>query len=742
MSELKTLGSFRAKQAVGCSLSELMALRYMRGAVRTYSGKKVDPALFASLIRNIFDERCVFELRNRLTHRAEAVSGTKPSEDWAGSRHCGARDALCDLWCNPLTRDECRRQILEWTEQIISEYEGLSADDPLQGRLDEIEKLMRLTPEERRLLEVMWLLSIEKLEEVVTPYVTSQVTGTLSLYTGLGEQQIRCLLRDSSRLSRFGCIKLSNHGCSVHSKIRYFLDGLNDEPLASSFYWRDENEVLPAAFFGTLATEHLPLLKRLLAGAKGRKLNIQLYGTPGTGKTSFARVLAHETGRIAYQIQQRPKDRSGEFCEAKAEIRYAALEVCDEQTDSDSSLIIVDEADSLLRCNKLGFAELLGRASTTTGDKGLLNDILERIETPTVWITNTSAEELDSSNRRRFDYAIRFDPLTREQRLQIWRNAICRADVSELLDEADIHRLADDYPVNAGVVARALENVRRMAVTKGEAMSALRSLLDRQCELAGTEPASEAALQPMKGYSIEGLNIRSSIPLAKVETAVRRFLDDSARAADSDAPRMNILLSGVPGSGKTEFAKHLAASLERPLLMHRASDLKSKWVGETERNIAAAFRTARAKRAILFLDEIDTFLDDRESVHAGHEKSMVNEVLQQMESFGGVFVGTTNFGDRLDSAAARRFTFKVELDYLDQDGVRVFWKRYFGAEPEEDVRRRLAQMDRLTPGDFRTVRQELYYLGDDVNDGDRLEALEAELAAKTKKYMRPIGFAA
>ena len=96
----------------------------------------------------------------------------------------------------------------------------------------------------------------------------------------------------------------------------------------------------------------------------------------------------------------------------------------------------------------------------------------------------------------------------------------------------------------------------------------------------------------------------------------------------------------------------------------------------------------------------------------------------------------------LRSAAPRRFTFKVELDYLDQDGVRVFWKRYFGAEPEEDVRRRLAQMDRLTPGDFRTVRQELYYLGDDVNDGDRLEALEAELAAKTKKYMRPIGFAA
>lgn len=741
MTELKTLGSFRARQAIGCCQAELMALRYMRGAVRAYPGKKVDPSLFAPLVRNIFDEQCVFDLRNRLTHQAEEVAGEAPGEDWEGSRRCGARDAFCDLWCNPMTRDECRRQILEWTDQIISEYEGLSADDPLLGRFAEIEKLMHLTPDERRLLEVLWLLSIEKLEEVVTPYAISQTTGFLSLYCGLGEQQIRYLMRDSSRLNRFGCIQRSGRGCCIHAKIRYFLDGLSDEPLASSFYWRDENEVLPTAFFGSLATDHLPLLKRLLTGAKGRKLNILLYGAPGTGKTSFARVLAHETGRIAYQVQQRPKDKRGDFCEAKAEIRYAALEICDEQTESDSSLIIVDEADALLRCNNPGLSELLGGLSTTTGDKGLLNDLLDRIETPTVWITNTDAAELDSSNRRRFDYAIRFDPLTREQRLQIWRNAVSRTDFSERLEETDLQRLSDDYPVSAGVIARALENVKRMDATKEETVTALRCLLDRQCELSGTPPASEAALLPTKGYSIEGLNIRSSIPLAKVETAVRRFLDDSTRAADLDAPRMNILLSGVPGSGKTEFVKHLAASLGRPLLMRRASDLKSKWVGETERNIAAAFRMARAKRAILFLDEIDTFLDDREAVGAGHEKSMVNEVLQQMEAFGGVFVGTTNFSDRLDPAVARRFTFKVELDYLDQDGVRLFWRRYFGTEPGEEVCRRLARMDRLTPGDFRTVRQELYYLGGDVDDDDRLEALASELAAKTKRS-RPIGFAA
>ena len=97
------------------------------------------------------------------------------------------------------------------------------------------------------------------------------------------------------------------------------------------------------------------------------------------------------------------------------------------------------------------------------------------------------------------------------------------------------------------------------------------------------------------------------------------------------------------------------------------------------------------------------------------------------------------FKDMLDPAVARRFTFKVELDYLDVDGRCVFWKRFFGSEPRGKIRNRLNGLDRLTPGDFRTVRQELYYLGDDVSDDDRLDALEAELSAKTG-VTRRIGF--
>ena len=738
MSEMKSLFGSEVRENAGSCYAELLSLKFFRRAIKNYASKKIDDDLFRPLVRNIFNEKCVHDLKDRLVGGSSAKKPEDP-DAWMNMRHTSTADVICNLWCNPATRNACKNQVLEWTDSIIAEYEKLSEGDPLAARLGEIAKLMKLNDDEMSVLEVLWLMSIEKLEEVRTAYAMSQLSGCIALYTGLSEQQVRKALMSSSRLSRFGCIDLDNRSGRVNSKIRYYLDGISEEPLVSSFYRKDDAEPLPVEFFGKLAEDHLPLLKRMLSGEKGRKVNILLYGAPGTGKTSFARVLAKESGRVAYQIQQRPKDRDGDYREAKAEVRYAAVEICDEQTDSDSSVIIVDEADALLRCNILGLSPLFGRESSTTGDKGLLNDILEKIETPTIWITNTSAEELDPSNRRRFDYAIKFDPLTREQRLLIWRNASKKAGVARLLDDKDIERFSKDYPVNAGVVARALQNLKRIGAKKKEAVSVLTRLLDRQCELSGTDGTVERVLEPAKGYSTEGLNIKTSIPLVKVEESVRRFLDDATRKADPDAPRMNILLTGAPGSGKSEFVKHLASTLGRPLLMRRASDLKSKWVGETEQNIAAAFREAREKGAILFFDEVDTFLDSRESVQQGHEKSMVNEVLQQMESFGGVFVGTTNFKDMLDPAVARRFTFKVELDYLDAEGRCVFWKRFFGSEPRGRIRSRLNGLDRLTPGDFRTVRQELYYLGDDVSDDDRLDALEAELSAKTG-VARRIGF--
>lgn len=246
---------------------------------------------------------------------------------------------------------------------------------------------------------------------------------------------------------------------------------------------------------------------------------------------------------------------------------------------------------------------------------------------------------------------------------------------------------------------------------------------------SGKKTASTATkVSPAKDYALEGLNILGDVPLEKIVAAVRRF---RAGKHSESAPRLNILLSGVPGSGKTAFANYLAQAVGAPIHTVRANELLRSRVGETERLLAEVFDTAREKGEILFLDEIDSFLQNRQNATQAWEVTQVNELLQQLESFNGVVLGATNFAERLDPAVLRRFTYKLKLDYLTDEGKEIFFDRYFKAPLSDEERTCLHAIDRLTPGDFRTVRESLHYLSDAIpSNAERLKALQAESDAK------------
>lgn len=103
---------------------------------------------------------------------------------------------------------------------------------------------------------------------------------------------------------------------------------------------------------------------------------------------------------------------------------------------------------------------------------------------------------------------------------------------------------------------------------------------------------------------------------------------------------------------------------QKPLILKRASDILSKWVGESEQNIARMFNEAIQQDAVLVLYEADSFLADRRDAQNSWEVTQVNELLTQMEVFEGVFVCTTNLMSKLDQASLRRFAFKVRFDPL------------------------------------------------------------------------------
>ena len=199
------------------------------------------------------------------------------------------------------------------------------------------------------------------------------------------------------------------------------------------------------------------------------------------------------------------------------------------------------------------------------------------------------------------------------------------------------------------------------------------------------------------------------------------------------SPRMSILLSGPPGSGKTEFVKYIGHVLKKHVITKMGSDILSKWVGGTEENIRDAFKSAETEQSILFFDEIDGILQTRERSRAFWEVSQVNEMLYQMEKFNGILVAATNFVKSLDSAVMRRFTFKVEFDFLDNDGKVSFFKRFFNRALTDEQLKRLKSIKNLAPGDYKTVSNELYYyeFKDDENPCDIIiDSLEHESKAK------------
>lgn len=123
------------------------------------------------------------------------------------------------------------------------------------------------------------------------------------------------------------------------------------------------------------------------------------------------------------------------------------------------------------------------------------------------------------------------------------------------------------------------------------------------------------------------------------------------------------------------------------------------------------------------------------------EVSQVNEILQQMENFGGIMVAATNFSKNLDPATMRRFAFKLEFDYLDDAGKKLFFERFFKTTLSDDELSELRELRNLAPGDFRTVRQEMFYLGEDASNQDRIAALKEECNVKKDGNSRiPIGF--
>jgi SpoVK/Ycf46/Vps4 family AAA+-type ATPase len=415
-----------------------------------------------------------------------------------------------------------------------------------------------------------------------------------------------------------------------------------------------------------------------------------LYGPPGTGKTELAKTLCAEIKADLYPVSESSADNR--HMARASELQMAKTLVAGDH----KAVLLLDEAEDV-------FSQYYSKEGKS---KLYFNRILEKNTTPVIWISNY-IDHMDQAYIRRFSYAAKMETPPTSVRARIWREELARNRIK--MAEPEIKRLAKHYELPPAYAASAI----RAAKLMGDNGAIERTLVSLDYAITGR-----------RKMIAEEKKVDFNPALLNTDTDLAKLTEDIIK---TDRLRFSLCLFGASGTGKSEYARHLADKMGLEVLHKRGSDLLSMWVGGTERNIAEAFEEAREEKKLLIFDEADSFLQDRKEANRQWEVTGVNEMLTWMESHPYPFVCTTNLMERLEKASLRRFTFKVKYDYLSPEQARLAFRHFFGQDYD-------IKLEALTPGDFALAATKASMLG--LTDPAELTAVLAK-EQETKGFKPP-----
>ena len=441
---------------------------------------------------------------------------------------------------------------------------------------------------------------------------------------------------------------------------------------------------------------------------KQKGVNILLYGSAGTGKTELSKVIASELNLKLYEVAYADESRYANELE-----RIRSYCLAQNVLQAGSNLLMYDEAEDVFNTRN---------DEKRQYGKAFINRSLETNEVPTIWITN-NIYSMDEAVVRRFNLAIELGVPNENMRAKIIKEYS-----ANLIDNKLIKKLAKNEHVAPAVVSNASLVV--LNLNTGDRNKAFERVISNTLKAQGYGEIEKDKSSDDLPSSYDPNFVNSNCDLNELMKGIKE--SKSAR----------VCLYGVPGTGKSAYAKFIAKSLRKPIIIKKGSDLLSMWVGGTEQNIAEAFKEAKDKKAVLVFDEVDSFLQDRSMAARSWEITQVNEMLVQMESFDGIFIATTNLIDNLDKASLRRFDLKLEFGYLlPNQALNLFKKEcaLLKVKFDENAAKKISNLGLLAPGDFASVRRQARFRP--IKNGDDFyERLEQEVALKNEEKSSRIGF--
>jgi len=372
-----------------------------------------------------------------------------------------------------------------------------------------------------------------------------------------------------------------------------------------------------------------------------------LRGGAGTGRRSLLGAIARDHGHrlLALDGSALARDRDG----ATRQLRVVARE-----------------------CALFGVIPLI-RQVDALGGSGDVPDRLDLLETELAGLVLATTSRPIARRWKRPPTLVELPVLTGAQRAKLWSRALPPASSS------DAELLATMYPLAPALIHAAGQVAMRQC--GGDLMrphhveAGIRSILDDR--LAGlatritvTQSWADLILPEEQTTAVVEL-------LARIRERRRVYEDWGFAEKVGKGLGVSALFSGPPGTGKTMCAGLIARDLGTELYQVDLSKLSSKWIGETEKNLAALFDAAEAGHAILLFDEADAVFGKRTEVrssndrHANHE---VNYLLQRLETFTGICILTTNHESAIDEAFRRRLSVHVRFPVPEADERKRLWQ--------------------------------------------------------------------
>ncbi len=440
------------------------------------------------------------------------------------------------------------------------------------------------------------------------------------------------------------------------------------------------------------------LVERTLAAMCGRDRVVILRGARGSGRELLLRAVAHRLGKRLLVVDGRRLPASS----LTVALREAVLQ---------RALVFIRDAEELLAepAARKSFLDALGPSHDTiaiTGWAGALTRPSVEIAVPVP---------------------------ARDERLALWRAFLPEATA---MTKRELREIAGLYNLGVGGISDACRLAREQAgdamITRTHLACAVRRLFD--ADLAAVATRVEVS------QTWEDLVLPADV-LGSVRAAIDRISYRNEVFGDWGFGRklgkglgLTLMFSGPPGTGKSMVAGLIARELGLDLYVVDLSRITSKWLGETEKNLARAFDAAEAGHALLLFDEADTLLGKRTAdVRSSNDRNAnmeTNFILARLEQFQGVAAFTTNLASAIDPAIARRMSATIAFSFPDVEARTELWRRLIPAEApvtaDLDLSN-LAQRFELSGGFIRNIVLRAAFLA--AREGRAISTADLESAA-------------